>query len=179
VSGLKNIKIDGIKLSEELLQVNVTGVPDPQKALAGISRMFAENRINMALVTAACPGSGGHAACCVPVEEHGRVTDLIERDADLKKYVSIVSPVGLLSLFPHRSSLKLLGSALQAFGNAGIPVYGLASSLAPLTFVVDHHRLDAAIGALGEVFEIPPGIIMRPVIRVVQSSLTKGEDEAR
>ena len=83
--------------------------------------------------------------------------------------------VGLLSVFPHQSSLRILGLSLYALGKASLPVYGLASSLSALTFVTDYCSLDGAVAALVSYLEMPPNQgPVRAEFRVTQSRITKG-----
>jgi hypothetical protein len=63
--------------------------------------------------------------------------------------------VGLISLFPHQFNLKILGLSLFALGVAGLPFYGMASSLSALTLITDYGRLDNAVAALQEHLAAP------------------------
>ena len=174
---MEKIRIEGIKLSEELCQVNLVNHPHPQRALSRVCRLFSENRINMPFLAATCRGRDTQTCCCVSLEDRGRALGLLEAEPDLKPNVGVLPSVGLLSVFPHQSSIQLLGVSLVAFGEAGIPVYGVASSLAPITLVTDYARLDEAVAALEEHMELPPN--QRPIraaVRVVQSSITREED---
>jgi len=173
---MDKIRIDGIKLSGELALVHLANHPRPQFALTCGCGIMASNRINMPFVSAACLGDGAGASWCVEMEERARAKALLDGNPDLEGYAEIVPSVGLVSLFPHRSSLAFLGRALQALGRAALPVHGLTSSLAPLTFVTDYAALDAAAAALEAFFELPPH--QRPIrthVQVTQSPIRRGE----
>lgn len=176
---MEKIRIEGIKLSEELCQVNLLNHPQPQRSLSRMCRLFSANRINMPFLAATCRGKGTQTTCCVSVEDGARAQDLLDAKPDLKRHVHILSSVGLLSVFPHQSSMQLLGVSLLAFGEAGLPVHALASSLAPITLVTDYTRLDEAVAALEEHLELPAN--QRPIrtkIRVMQSPIPKEEEDA-
>ena len=171
---MDKIRIDGIKLSGELALVRLANHPQPQFALSCGCGIMAANRINMPFVSAACPG--GRVSWCVEMEDQPRTQALLEGSPDLTGYTEVTPSVGLVSLFPHRSSLEVLGRALQALAGAEIPVHGLTSSLAPITFVTDYALLDAAASALESFFELPPN--QRPIrthVPVAQSPIRRGD----
>jgi len=113
-------------------------------------------------------------SCCVSAEDKIQVKHLIDSEADLRENTELGSAVGLISLFPHQSNLKLLGLSLYAFGKARLPIYGLASSLSALTFVTDYAHLDKAAALLEEYFELPSNQRpFKPNICVRQSSVGK------
>jgi len=174
---MKRIRIEGIKLSEELSQVNLLSHPRPQESLSRLCRLLAKNQINMPFLSATCLGRCTQASCCVAMEDRAQVKGLLDADPDLKGYSEIIPSVGLLSIFPHQANLRILGLCLYALGGAGLPVRGMTSSLAPLTLVTDFECLDAAVAALEKHLEMPSG--QRPIrahVRVKQSSVSrKGE----
>jgi hypothetical protein len=173
---MDRIRIDGIKLSGELALVRLASHPRPQFALSCGCGIMAANRINMPFVSAACVGDGARASWCVEMEERARAKALLDGNPDLEGYAEIVPSVGLVSLFPHRSSIAFLGRALQALGKAALPVHGLTSSLAPLTFVTDYALLEEAAAALEVFFALPPH--QRPIrthVQVAQSPIRKDE----
>lgn len=174
---MEKIRIEGIKLSGELALVSLAGHPRPQQALTRACRIVASNHINVPYISATCCGDGARAACCVEFQEALRVKSLLARDPDLEGHVEVLSSVGLVSVFPHQSSLRILGLSLHALSEAGLTVHGVTSSLAPLTFLMDHAVLDEAAAALEGVLELPPN--QRPFrahVPVTQSPLRR-EDE--
>lgn len=157
--------------------VNLANHPRHQYALSRTCSILALNRINLPFISAICGSGRSQASCCVGVEEQARVKALLEEDPELTGYVDIVPSVGLLSVFPHQSSLRILGLSLHALGKAGLTVHGLTSSLAPLTFVLDHAVLDEAAAALEVFLELPPN--QRPIrthFHVTQSPIRRKEE---
>ena len=111
---------------------------------------------------------------CVNVEDEVQVKNLIHSEADMSKNIEFGSSVGLISLFPHQYSFKLLGLSLYVFGKGRFPIYGLASSLSALTFVTDYALLDKAAATLEEYFELPLNQHpFREQMSVRQSSIIK------
>jgi hypothetical protein len=113
-------------------------------------------------------------SCCVAVEDRHRVRNLIDSELELGGDVKFIPSVGLLSVFPHQSSLKILGLSLYAIGKARLPLYGIASSLSALTFITDYIHLDKAAETLEQYLELPSN--QRPFrseIAVRQSRVVK------
>lgn len=174
---MDKIRIEGIKLSGELALVNLANHPRPQYALSQACRILASNRINMPFISAIFCSGRSQASCCVEAKEYAQARALIDEDPDLAGHVEVVPSVGLLSVFPHQFSLRILGLSLHALGEAGLTVHGLTSSLAPLTFVMDHAVLDEAAAALEAVLELPPN--QKPIrahFQVTQSPVRRNEE---
>jgi hypothetical protein len=168
--------IDGIKLSNELVRINLRSHAGTGATLSVLCRTMASNRINMPFLSTACLGGDFQVSCCVAIEDGPLAKAVLEADAVLKKGLTFVRSVGLLSIFPHRSSLGILGLSLYALGKARLPLYGVASSLSALTFITDYARLEEAAASLEEVLRVPPGQRpFRPRIRVRQSPIPKEE----
>lgn len=164
----------------DLALVNLANHPHPQHALTRACRIVASNRINMPFISATCCGDRAQAAFCIGIGEHALVKVFLDQDPGLSGYVEIVPSVGLLSVFPHQSSLRILGLSLHALGGAGLAVHALTSSLAPLTFVMDNEALDYAAAALEGVFELPSN--QRPFrakVQVTQSQVRRENEPAK
>ena len=74
----------------------------------------------------------------------------------LKENVEFISSVGALSMFPHRSNLKLMGLAFYLLSRAHLPMYGMATSISSLTFITDYSRLDEAVSTFLKYVDLPP-----------------------
>jgi hypothetical protein len=152
---MEKIPIAGVKLSGELLQINISGFSNALDAKLELSRLFSANRINMPFLSGVCLEERSQAAGCVTAEEEGRARELIHADPKLRHRAEFFPSVGLISLFPHQSSLKILGLSLFALGAAGLPLYGMGSSLSALTLITDYAHLDHAVAALKEHLPVP------------------------
>jgi hypothetical protein len=68
-----------------------------------------------------------------------------------------------------QSRLGLIRAVLSAINQAGLPVYGLASSHSSLTITTDYLRLDEAVEAACQVVALPDNHApFRPEFRVKQ-----------
>lgn len=167
---MERIKIEGIKLSNELAAVNFRNLPNVRDHQSRFCHILAGNQVNLIFLSTTCIGENNQLLCCVAVEDQRRVKDLIDSEPGMNSYVEYIHDVGLLSVFPHQFSLKTLGLVLKVFGKTHLPLYGLASSLSALTFITDYVHLSKAVTALQECLDVPPDqISLKPEIRVRQS----------
>lgn len=170
----EKIKIGGIKLSSELVQINFQNLPDIKKPASLLCRILSQNNINTPFFSFTRQPEKNKISCCVETEDITRTTYLLESDPDLKGKAEFVPSVGLLSVFPHRSSLKILGLSLYALAQARLSVHGLASSVSSLTIVTDYVHLDRGAVSLAKHLGLPPDYTpLKPEIRVTQSRVVK------
>jgi hypothetical protein len=92
--------------------------------------------------------------CCVDATQQAAVQQALDAHPTVKAHVSYTPGIGLLTLFPHRSSLTLFGLSLRALAGADIRVLELASSIGALTYVLDHSKLDQAAEVLKSYFKL-------------------------
>jgi aspartokinase len=148
-------RIGGIKLSKELSQINIVGSPECQNLQSRISQLLAFERLNMHLLAQAGSGRRPKLSFCVSAKDVAAVRRVLNANDFLDAEIEVVHGLGSVSLFPYQCSLNILGLSLVAFGEASIPIYGLASSLSSLTFVTDYSRLNAAVESLKHYFRLP------------------------
>ncbi len=146
--------IKGIKLSSELVLLKPSDPAKSAPVMGRLREVLSKNGINMPFVT-----TGFNNSCAVSAEDMYSVHVLTSADEDLGSRLVITHGVGLLSIFPHRSSFKVLGLSMEALANAGIPILGMASSLAALTFVVGYGQLDAAAGHLADSLKLDKDLL--------------------
>ena len=165
----KKIRINGIKLSAELVQVNLLDRFPPQDYRALFFRLLAQNQINIPFILVTCMGEKIQGSCCVAAEDANRVEKLVAMEPELKENIEFIPAVGALSMFPHHSKLKLLGLFFYLFGEARLSLYGMASSISSLIFITDYPQLDNAVSTLLEYVDLPPNHTpFRQEIHVIQ-----------
>jgi len=152
----KKIRVDGIKLSQELIHISIFSRPGKEDLNTRFLRSMAENRINCPILFYSAMDRRSQGAVCVTVEDSHRLNQMLALDPDLKENVQFISPVGAVSLFPHKYSLKFLGCLMHVFGKADLPIYGMAASLSALTLTTDFQMLDCAIESLRPYISLPP-----------------------
>jgi hypothetical protein len=171
---MKKIRVEGIKLSDELLQVNLRSLSVSKTPASQICQLLTINQINMPFLSMTHMEEGLHLSLCVTSEDSIRVRALLESEPTLTGNLEFIPAVGLLSLFPHQSSLKFLGLSLCAFKKAHVPLYGMASSISALTFITDYAHLDRAVASLEKYLDFPPNFApYRPEIHIRQNKVLK------
>ena len=165
----KKIRINGIKLSNELVQINLLNGSRAQDFRALFFRLLNQNQINIPFVLVTGMGEKIQSSCCVATEDINRVKKLVAMEPELKENIELFAAVGALTLFPHHSNLKLLGLSFYIIGQARLPLYGMASSISSLIFITDYSQLDNAVSTLLEYVDLPPNHApFRPKIHVIQ-----------
>ena len=149
------IRVGGVKLSRELVQVDVTGQQGDGFPAASLLAAMAREKINMTYLTASFVGRSAAAAFCVAAADFDQVRSLIDSDPDLAQRVRSRAPVSALTVFPHRSDLRLLGILFGALCEAECPVYGMASSISTLTLTTGYWSIGRALQALESVLDLP------------------------
>jgi hypothetical protein len=165
----KKIRINGIKLSTKLVQINLLNGSLPEDIRPLFFRLLSQNQINIPFILLTCMGEKILGSCCVTLEDFHRIKKVIDKEPALKENVEFISSVGALSIFPHHSKLKLLGLSFYLLGKQHLSLYGMASSISSLTFIMDYSQLDEAVSILLEYMDLPPNHApFRPEIHVIQ-----------
>lgn len=152
---MQKIRINGLKLSSELVRLHLTISEKGKSYLSDICRLLNHHKINILFMTVAEESEQTYGLCCVDANKRCDVENVIKNEPYSKTSVRIFPGAGLLTLFPHQSRLGMVGFVLQKLGDNQIPVYGMASSIAAITFVTDYNRLDDGARVLTNCLELP------------------------
>jgi len=170
------MKIEGIKLSEELVLVNFRNLSTPSDCLSRFCQTLVCKQVNLVFLSKTDNDTNSQISLCAALTDQVRVREAIAAEPGMASCAEFVSPVGLVSIFHHQFSLKILGLVLSIFGRVPLPLYGSASSLSSLTFITDYAQLNRALEAIREHLDVPSDqIYLRPETRVVQSREIKKE----
>lgn len=145
-------RIKGIKISGECCLVRLQAAAPMSDLPPRFCHIMAGRRINLPFISMVHRAGGSRVACCVDAAQQAEVQQALDAHPTVKAHVSYTPGIGLLTLFPHRSSLTLLGLSLRALAGADIRVLELASSIGALTYVLDHSKLDQAADVLKSCF---------------------------
>ncbi len=152
----KKIRIDGIKLSRELVHIQISTRSGKKGLNTRFLRSMAENRINISLLAYSAMDKRTQGSYCIAGEDSDQLNQLLANDPELKAAAVCKSPLGSVSLFPHKFSLNFFGCLMHVFGKSGLPIYGMAASLSALTVTTDFHLLDRAIELIEPHISLPP-----------------------
>lgn len=163
------IRIGGIRLSREMVQLNTSASPgDIDKGLR-LYRHLAENRINIPFLGIGCSGGKTVRFCCLEVEDIAPVQRLFELEPQQWTHVEWVFSVGTVTIFPHQSDLNLLGAVISVMGKARIPIYAMGTSLSALTISTDFRMIDRLVDVLTALLDLPANHTpFRPGVRIKQ-----------
>ncbi len=150
----ETIPMEGIKVSGDLIRLNVIDASLPEELLTRFLRGLTDNRVNMTLFIGGKGSGGFQFTSCIAAPDEERVRTLTAPVPELKACLEFSAPVDLLSVFPHQFNLKAVGLSLMALGKAQIPLHGFCSSLSALTFITDHTDLDQACSVLQGSFSL-------------------------
>jgi len=149
------IKIGGVKMSPELVQINLFRKSSPDLFWTGLFRQMAEDRINLTFFTQAAVNAGFLCNFCVLSSDFHRVENLLQQEDDKNQQVRIIAPVGTITIFPHHHSFTLLGCVIGILGRARIPVHAVCTSLSSVAINADYVLLDQALKELRKVMTLP------------------------
>jgi hypothetical protein len=152
---MSKISINGLKLNGPFVALWVAASELKASTLAALYRLLTGNCVNIAYMTAGDAMADEPALCCIDRSEAARVTALFDNDPQFRDQIRVGSDVGLLTFYPHRSSLTVLGSAFQLLGVHEICVYGMASSISALSFVVAFEQLERAGSIVSQGLQLP------------------------
>lgn len=142
-------RLKGINISSELVLMNIVDIEDLFVSFLPLLHAIKKNRINSPFLSTVFSDTGKSCvSACFTREDILKVQELIQNNDSLKAGMDIIHGVGLLSVYPHRSSLPFLGISLSALSNAGLPVLGMSSSISSLIFVLQYSHLGKAVDSL-------------------------------
>ena len=151
---MSGMRIKGLKLSEELCLVRLRRTAPAGRMVPAFCSLLAGSRLNTPFLTTEYRAGSVVAACCVAAADRAQLERLVAVDPELSGAVTFTRGVGLLTLYPHQSNLEMFGRSLRVLVKAGLSVYGLASSIGALTYVLNYDGLDRAAKALQACFEL-------------------------
>lgn len=149
---MNNIK--GLKISGELCLVRLHAESRDSGLLPAFCSLLAGSQVNMPFLSTESQAGGIHTTCCVDAAHQALLKRLLSAEPVLQERTEYTAGVGLLTLFPHQSSLILFARSLRALAQADLRVFAMASSIGALTYVLDYARLDKAAAVMQACFEL-------------------------
>ena len=155
MSSAERIPLNGIKVSPDLLLLRLPAGDGGVTAGPALVRLLAERQINMPFVSLDSSSDGAVSMLAVEMSRAEAVTGLLQRHNLPGPPAELVPHAVMVSLYPHATRLGLLGRLLHLAGREAISVYGMASSIAALAFLIPHEQLERALSMLEEAFALP------------------------
>jgi len=151
----RKIRIGGIKFSEELVQLTVFGTSAADSSFSLLLQLLAEKSINIPYLCRSSLTKTPESVFCVDREDLGMVQQLLHSTSSTNEQVRINRAVGMLTIFPHRNSFKLLGRLIQFFGDCGYPLHSLGTSISAVAAITDYQLLEEIAEKLQAIFTLP------------------------
>lgn len=151
----QRIRLGGIKLSPELATFTCT-CPAPEPcSLVSVLSAIASDQIPLSYLSLARSPQHSRATFCVEAHHRLAVEAALRSPQAQSRQWYGQGGIGTITLFPHRSSLGLLGQILRELGIKAIPVHGALSSISALSLNTGYSVLDDGVAALSPVIELP------------------------
>lgn len=168
------IRLDGIKLSQELVLFNLRDLTWATSAISKFFGYLRDQQINLPFLTSLCKSGSVRVSCCAAREDDDRIRRHFDDVPEFEGKVTRVPAVGMLSLFPHKSRIEMVETALSAMAGADLAVHGFATSISALTLITDYRGMDRAVAAIKGDFDLPRGFVpMKPEFTLRQRTAHK------
>ena len=175
---MEKLKIGGLKQSLELCQFDLRGPDSSEKTVLGISKLLASQKINVNFLTY-YPNTNSyhHLTFCISQDRFSDTSEILKKEGSLPMgwEVNCREHVGIISIFPHHSGMKILAIIMVSWAEQSIPILGISTSLSAISFVTDYHVIDKAIKVVQDLFQLPDDHApIKPEILYYQSTVVKG-----
>ena len=176
---MEKLKIGGLKQSLELCQFDLKGVHSSEEIASKVSKLLLSKKINMEFLTHSTYRNNYYQLTfCISQDKFSPALEILKKEDSLPIGWEINSRgnVGIITVFPHQSAIKILGVIMVSWTSQSIPIYGIATSLSAISFITDYQLIDKAIGVIQDLFQLPEDHSpLKPEIRYVQSDTVKGD----
>jgi len=155
---MERVKLGGLKQSLELCQFDLKGPDTPETIVPRVCKLLAAQKINIAFLTYSQLNREFHQITMCPNQyEFARASGALNTKGALPQGWTIQSRehVGILTVFPHRSPMRMLGLVMVSWAAQSVPIYGIATSLSAISFITDYRTIDKGIAVVQESFQLP------------------------
>ncbi len=173
---MEKLSIGGIKVSNEVVQINLL-LPDTDRSpLSTICRVLSRHTVNVPFLTWRRSRERGFAvSLCVSTEDGPAAIAALSSLDVFRDCLSVIDSAAIITVFPRREGFELLGIVLKAWADAGIPLHGLATSLSAVSCTTDFACVEKAVAALADALDLPcDHAPFSSPLKVTQSPLVKG-----
>jgi len=155
---MEKVKLGGMKQSLELCQFDLRGQDSPERIVPRVSKLLASQKINIAFLTYNKLNNESHQLTILLNQcDFTRSSELLNTKGTLPRGWAMQSRkhVGILTVYPHRNPLKILGCVMVLWAAQSIPIYGIATSLSAISFITDYQAIDKGIEVIQNSFQLP------------------------
>lgn len=154
------VKIGGILQLTDLALVGMMGVPDRPGIAAAVFRTLGQRGINvLAIAQAIDLDHNTHIVFCVASKDALTALGLLEpvKERFGGRKMTHQAGVAIVSVFgpDFRQTPGVAGMMYTALADVGINILSISTSISSVSCVIAQSRLDDAVGALKDTFELP------------------------
>ncbi len=157
---MSKIRIGGILRNGHLARISVMGVPDRPGTAAALLSAFGQGGVNVQFIVQCIDlDENDHIVLCVDRDDLERALDLVcEVEAELcataVSHDPVAASIGIFGPdFRERPGIAaIFFSALAAIG---INIQAISTSISTVTVIIAGDRLEDAVAAVQETFELP------------------------
>jgi len=157
--GKEKIEIGGLIQGKDLALINVLCLPDRPDAVAEVFRIMGTQAVNVQLAAQTTCPDGPSLALCVATKDLSTALGVLKANQDrlgIQRLAHHPQVVFLAVHGPHfRERPGLAGLMFGTLAAAGVKMLAVSTSISTLSCVIEADRLEAALQALHEIFEIP------------------------
>ncbi|MCP4746052.1 MAG: hypothetical protein GY874_07905 [Desulfobacteraceae bacterium] len=144
------LPIDGLKIYNSLALIFLRN--DLCAHIREAFHRLARQRINVNMLTLTATGGRWVGAGCISLCDLDRARAVLPESV---RQSDIIYPVGMLTVFPHKSRTRLFFQLISAFYERRLALYATASATSTLSFIMDGHRLEQAAQLVQTIAELP------------------------
>lgn len=171
------IRINGIRLSQEMIQVREYYSSGDSGHRKPIYQAIAEDKVNISCLGLESGIDGTSVFCCIDKDPYKKSEKKTDKESDKKlnkkpgekysrKYpdqdgraaleYEKISKVCTISVYPHHSSLNTLGFLIQLLAQKKIMFQHMVSSNSMISFVIEMSDQKRVLNLLEKEFDLPP-----------------------
>lgn len=149
------IPAGGIKFSPELVLVRLKAAASCRRNFTELLKTFSDTSIPLPFLMQDVTDEGWFCSFCVDSADWLSCKSYLNAVPSLNENLELFSPAGIITIFPHRNSLQLLGRVLSVFKDESAPLYGVCTSISATAFCTDFHLLDAITDSILQHLTLP------------------------
>jgi aspartate kinase len=157
---MAKIKIGGIMQTTGLAKVGIMSIPDRPGTAGHILAALGHRGINVQFIVQCIDiHNNDHVVFCISEEDLERSKSVVEAVKEELGAEQVIQrrKVALISIFgpDFRERPGIAGAMFSALGSRDINILAISTSISTLSCVIDADRLEEAVMAMRETFDLP------------------------
>ncbi len=159
------VRIGGIKLSGELVQLDLLGSTPADALLVDLLKSATAAKINIPHLHQGNREAARQTTLCFAADDFHRLQQIPALATVSGQRCSVRMAAGTLTLFPHGCNLAFIIRIIMALERAGITIHGISTSVSALVVHIDFAQLERSVEAVLTMCRLPENHTpLRPVV---------------